>query len=155
MFTKFFTVASLLTLSFSSIAATSGSLLLKGQVSPVLSITVTPETIAATLPLASSQVDTKVATVNEQSNLFGGYKVKVTSQHGGSLARIGGSELFPYSLKYNGQAVNLASTQTFPFLNAGITNINKDVTISYTGKSAATMVAGEYTDTVSFEISAN
>lgn len=155
MLSKILAISSLLTLSFSSIAATSGTLLLKGQVGQVLSIAVTPESIATTLPLDESQADTKVATVNEKSNLAGGYKVKVSSENVGNLERVGGTELFPYTMKYDGQQVNLASSQTFQFPTAGITDVNKDVTISYTGVDASNMVSGEYTDTVLFEISAN
>ena len=83
MFSKILVVTSLISLSFSSLAATSGTLLLKGEVGQVLSIAVTPESIATTLPLDESQSDTKVATVNEKSNLAGGYKVKVSSENVG------------------------------------------------------------------------
>lgn len=155
MFSKILVVTTLMTLSFSSLAATSGTLLLKGEVGQVLSIAVTPESIATTLPLNESQADTKVATVSEKSNLAGGYKVKVSSENVGNLERVGGTELFPYTLKYDGQQVDLASSQTFQFPTAGITDVNKDVSISYTGVDASSMVAGEYTDTVLFEIQAN
>lgn len=144
-----------LALTTSSFAATTGTLLLKGQVGQVLSILVTPETIAATLPLHQSQTDTKVATVNEISNSSTGYKVTVSSANLGKLIRSGGSEAFPYSLKYNGSAVNLASPQVFSNPSAASVNVNKDVSISYTGVPAANMVAGEYVDTVTFEIAAN
>jgi hypothetical protein len=63
--------------STSSFAATTGNLLLKGQVAQVLDILVTPEAIAATLPLNVSQNGTKVATVNEKSNAPQGYRVKM------------------------------------------------------------------------------
>ncbi len=150
-----FALATLATLTTSAFAATSGTLMLKGQVSQVLSITVTPETIAATLPLEVSQVDTKVATVNEQSNSSTGYKVTVSSSNLGNLKRAGGAQLFPYSLKYNGSTVNLASPQVFSNSSAASVNVNKNVTISYTGVPSAQMVAGEYSDTVLFEIAAN
>lgn len=156
MLTKLAVLTSLFTLSFSALSATSGTLLLKGEVMEVLSISVSPEAIASTLPLNESQLDTKVATVNERSNLAGGYKVKISSENEGNLERVNGSELFPYTLKYAGQNVNLASSQTFTYAaNAGVTNVNRDVSISYTGIDASNMVAGEYTDTVLFEISAN
>lgn len=152
---KSFIALATLALTTTTFAATSGTLLLKGQVSQVLSITVTPETIAATLPLDVSQVDTKVATVNEQSNSSTGYKVTISSSNLGSLKRSGGTQLFPYSLKYAGAAVNLASPQIFSNPSAASVNVNKNVTISYTGVPAAQMVAGEYSDTVLFEIAAN
>lgn len=142
-------------LSFNVFSATSGTLILKGQVSELLSITVTPETIAASLPLDASQSDTKVATVNEKSNSSTGYKVSVASANKGKLVRTGGSETFAYSLKYNGNSVNLASTQEYTFTSGAAVDTDKDVTISYTGQSAQTMVAGEYSDTLTFTIAAN
>lgn len=148
-------LVTLATLTTSTFAATSGTLLLKGQVSQVLSILVTPESIAATLPLDISQVDTKVATVNEQSNSNTGYKVTISSSNLGSLKRTNGTQLFPYTLKYAGSAVNLAAPQVFSNSSAASVNVNKNVTISYTGVPATQMVAGEYSDTVLFEIAAN
>jgi hypothetical protein len=82
-----------LALTTTSFAATTGTLLLKGQVGQVLSILVTPETIAATLPLNVSQTDTKVATVNEISNSSTGYKVTISSANLGKLIRTGGQRL--------------------------------------------------------------
>jgi len=145
-----------LTLSTTStFAATSGTLLLKGQVGQVLSILVTPEAIASTLPLNESQVDTKVATVNEISNSSTGYTVTISSANLGNLLRSGGTELFPYSMKYNNEAVNLAAADVFTNTSAAAVNVNKDVHISYTGVPAGNMIAGEYSDTVTFEIAAN
>jgi hypothetical protein len=132
-----------LALTTTSFAAATGTLLLKGQVGQVLSILVTPETIAATLPLNVSQTDTKVATVNEISNSSTGYKVTISSANLGKLIRTGGTEAFNYSLKYNGSAVNLASPQIFSNPSAASVNVNKDVAISYTGVPAENMVAGE------------
>jgi hypothetical protein len=144
-----------LSLSASSFAATTGTLLLKGQVGQVLSILVTPEAIASTLPLDISQVDTKVATVNEISNSSTGYRVSISSANLGNLLRTGGTETFAYTMKYNGSSVDLASGDSFSSNTAASVNVNKDVQISYTGVPAANMVAGEYEDTVTFEIAAN
>lgn len=155
MFSKLAVVASILSLSFSTLAATSGTLLLQGEVDEVLSITVTPESIASTLPLDVDQLDTKVATVNERSNLAGGYKVKISSENLGNLKRVNGNELFAYELKYDNQEVDLENSETFAFPNAGIVNVNKDVSISYTGVNESSMVAGTYKDIVTFEISPN
>ena len=144
-----------LVITTSSFAATTGTLLLKGQVGQVLSITVTPTAIATTLPLDVTQNDTKVATVNERSNSITGYKVTVSSANQGKLVRTNGSEVFSYNLKYGGQTANLGSPQTFSTGTAAAVNVNKDVTISYTGVPAENMLAGEYTDTVTFVIAAN
>lgn len=150
-------LASLALISFGSqsFAATTGTLLLKGQVGQVLSISVAAESIASTLPLDVTQLDTKVATINEKSNSATGYKVKVTSANLGNLKRTSGTELFPYSLKYDGSQVNLAGSQTFSFPTSATVDVNKNVSVSYTGVPAGSMVAGEYVDTVTFEIAAN
>lgn len=146
---------SLVLTSLSSIAATSGTLLLKGSVAPKLSIEVTPEAIASTLPLDISQTDTKVASVREKSNSNSGYKVTISSSNLGSLKRDSGSELFAYTLKYDGAALNLASPVEQIHSSPASVNVSKDVTISYTGVPAEEMVAGDYTDIVTFSISAN
>lgn len=152
---KFIFALTALTVASSSFAATTGTLLLKGQVGEVLSILVTPETIAATLPLHTSQVDTKVATVNEQSNTSDGYKVTVSSENLGYLKRTGGTELFEYHLKYNDELLDLSAPHEIPYSSVGLVNENRDVTISYTGVPAVNMVAGVYEDTLLFEISSN
>lgn len=141
--------------STSSFAATTGNLLLKGQVAQVLDILVTPEAIAATLPLNVSQNGTKVATVNEKSNAPQGYRVKMVSSNLGNLKRAGGSELFSYYITYNDLPVDLANTQTYSYHSAQAVNVNRDIKIFYTGIPAANMVAGEYSDTVTFTISTN
>lgn len=141
--------------STSSFAATTGNLLLKGQVAEVLDIVVTPEAIASTLPLSVSQNGTKVATVTERSNAPLGYKVKMVSSNLGNLKRAGGSELFPYFITYNDQGVDLVNTQTYGYHNAEAVNVNRDIKIFYSGVPAENMVAGEYSDTITFTISAN
>lgn len=153
--TKVLLASLLLAVSSHSFAATTGTLLLKGQVGQVLSISVAAEAIASTLPLDVTQLDTKVATINEKSNSSTGYKVTVSSANLGSLKRTSGTELFPYSLKYGGQQVNLSAAQSFSYPTSATVDVNKDVTIAYTGVPAGSMVAGEYVDTVTFEISAN
>ena len=145
----------LMVVSSHALAATTGTLLLKGQVGQVLSISVAAEAIASTLPLDVTQQNTKVATINEKSNSSTGYKVKITSANLGNLKRTSGTELFPYSLKYSGTQVNLAGSQTFSFPTSATVDVNKDVSVSYTGVPASSMIAGEYVDTVTFEIAAN
>lgn len=141
--------------TLTSMAATTGTLLLKGSVAPKLSIEVTPEAIASTLPLDISQTNTIVASVREKSNSNTGYKVTISSSNLGNLKRSSGTELFPYTLKYNNVALNLASPVVNSHPSASSVNVTKDVAISYTGVPAEDMVAGDYTDTVTFTIAAN
>lgn len=155
---KLLIATTLLTLTATSaFAATTGTLLLKGQVGRVLDISVTPVGVASALNLAQSQSELKVATVNEQSNVATGYRVTITSLKLGKLERVGGTEVFPYSMKYDGAAVNLSTSagQTFTRTSTATgTNVNKDVHISYTGVAAVSMLEGEYSDTVTFTIAA-
>lgn len=149
-------ITTLLTLTSASFAATSGNLILRGTVPLNLSILVTPEAVAQTLDLTTTQSDLKVASINEKSNSKTGYKITVSSLNAGKLKRTDGSETLTYTLKYGGSAVALASaTDVVVSSSAGLANTNKDVTISYTGAATDTMVQGTYEDTVSFTIAAN
>lgn len=139
------------------LAATSGTLLLQGVVAKKIAISVTPEAAASTLDLETSQSNLKVATVNEQSNSKTGYKVTISSENLGKLKRTDGAEVFSYSLKYAGSAVSLSSVSGSTFTNssASAVNVNKDLTISYTGVPAESMVEGTYADTLTVNIAAN
>lgn len=139
-----------------TLAATSGNLLLKGIVPEELSITVTPETIAASLPLDTTQADTKVATINEKSNSNTGYKVSISSSNLGNLVHESvSSSSIAYTLKYDSTTVDLANGDDFTFNSAASVDTNKDVEISYTGVPHASLIEGSYSDTVTFTISAN
>lgn len=145
---------------FVSQAATTGTLQLNGIVPEVLSITVTPEAVAANLDLETNQSNLKVGTVHEQSNLGGGYRVTVSSSNDGALKRAGGTETIPYIFAYGGTAVSLANSSTTPaiatnFSSATIGNSARDVSISYAGTPAEQLISGQYQDTLIFEISAN
>lgn len=146
-----------LLLSSTAYSATTGTLLLQGLVLPKLSITVTPETVASSLDLETTQTNLKVATVNEKANLVLGYKVTITSANLGNLKRVSGPQVFPYTLKYNGSVVNLstASGQVVTYGPAIVANVNRDVHIAYTGVPNENMVEGTYSDTVTFTIGSN
>lgn len=142
--------------SLSAQAATTGNLLLKGTVPPLLSIVVTPEALASALPLDTTQTDTKVATINEKSNSNTGYQVAVSSANQGKLVHESvASSFINYSLKYNGNSVDLNAGQTYTYPSSASVNANRDVEISYTGVPHEDLVQGEYSDTVTFTISAN
>lgn len=142
--------------SSASFAATSGTLLLKGTVPRSLAIVVTPETIAANLPLNVTQSNTKVAVVNEKSNSNTGYKVSVASANAGKLVhQTVATSSVNYTLRYNSNSVNLVSGQTFTYATGGLANVNRNVDISYTGVPHESLVEGQYSDTVTFTIAAN
>jgi hypothetical protein len=144
-----------LSFTFTSFAATSDTLLLKGAVASRLSIEVTPELIAANLPLDISQGGTKVASVLEKSNSNSGYKVTISSANQGKLVRQDGTEQFPYSLAYDGSPLDLSSSVEQDHSSPAAVSISKDVNITYTGIAAEDMVEGVYSDIVTFSIAAN
>lgn len=146
--------------SLASQAATTGQLLLQGVVPAVLAISVSPQPIATALDLTTTQTDLFVGSVTEQSNSNTGYKITVSSLNDGSLLRSGGAETFNYTFKYDGQSINLVGSSNTPVTaknqgTGGSYNTSSDVTVSYTGVAAASMVAGTYQDTLTLEISAN
>ena len=153
---KFFTLALIATMTTTVFAATTGTLLLKGIVPRLVNITVTAETIAANLPLDTTQSNTKVATVNEQSNSNTGYKVTVSSANAGKLVHQSvASSNVAYTLRYNNAAVNLASAQTITYSSSASVNANRNVDISYTGVPHENLIEGNYQDTITFTIAAN
>lgn len=140
--------------------ASTGTLTLTGTVSPVLNIIVNPNTIATTLDLTTTQTDLVVASVTEQSNSNTGYKITLSSANNSNLKRSGGTELKAYTLKYNGTTVGLGSSSSTPIVaktvSSGVPVTNtSNVSISYTGQAASSMVAGTYSDVITLAIQAN
>lgn len=153
---KFFVIALATAMTTSAFAATSGTLLLKGIVPRLVSIVVTAETIAANLPLNTTQSNTKVAEVNEKSNSNTGYKVTISSANAGKLVHQSvSSSSVNYTLRYNNSAVNLASAQTITYSSAASVNATRNVDISYTGVPHENLIEGNYQDTITFTIAAN
>lgn len=151
---KLITAIAITTITASSFAATSGTLLLKGTIAPVVSIAVSAEAIASTLDLTASPANLKVASVNEKSNSNTGYKVTISSANLGVLKN-GTADSVTYTMTYDNASVNLASPAVQTHTSAAAVNVNKDVKISYTGRPQDQLVAGDYTDTVTFTIAAN
>lgn len=96
----------------------------------------------------------KVAVLNEISNSKTGYSISISSTNLGKLKRTNGPEVFAYSMKYNGSNVNLstASGSVFSRAKARVSNVNGNITISYTGKAPETITEGVYADTITFGI---
>ena len=138
-------------------AATTGELILSGLVNTVFSITVTADPAASSLDIEGGENATKVATVAEQSNNPGGYKIRVSSDNGGKLINNTNANSFlSYQISYGGgsnlqPSVSATTVKTVASL-ASPANANSDVTISFTGKSDA--LGGTYSDRLVFEISA-
>lgn len=135
-------------------AATSGSLLLKSIVPKVFSVVVNPTTLASTLPLETTQANSTVAGVALKANTQNGYKVTITSANTGKLVhQTNAASTMPYTMKFDGQSVNLSTGTTLVFNTSGPTNKNAPVQISYTGVPYSSLQQGDYTDTVTFTVS--
>ncbi len=143
-------------ISVAAFGATTGSGLLQGKVQNRVSIEVFPEAVATALDLSTTQSDLKVGSYKEKSNSFTGYRVTITSANLGKLKRTDGSDVFPYTLKYDGTTLSLSTTAgtTYERWYFWPVSITRDLTISYTGKPAEQMAAGTYADIITFEIAA-
>jgi hypothetical protein len=142
-------------LIFSADASSTANLKLTSNIPKYLSISL--DSAAVTLDLTTTKTDYKLASGTETSNSIDGYKVRITSVNLGQLLRSGGTERFDYQLKYGNQSLDLTTAQGHIISSNvyGVSNLSKDVQISYTGKTVESMVEGTYEDTITFEISAN
>jgi hypothetical protein len=138
-------------------ATASGNLTLSGSIPDTVSIAVTPSGNYNNLSLATTAVDSVVASVAESSNASAGYTILAKSANASKLVHsTDNSQSIGYTLKYGSssaltltavdQAVKTQST-------GGIyTAVASAVSISYTGAAAASKRAGTYTDTITFTI---
>ncbi len=137
-------------------AGTSATLNLQGHVAAKLDISVTAETVTASLNLEASQTDLLVATVKEKCNRPGGYTVSVQSANLGFLkGATGNTDTIAYTMTYGGAAVSLTGgsvTVTPDGAKTGPSGTNKEVRITYTGNDFLT--EDTYTDTLTFTIAA-
>lgn len=154
---KIITLAVLASLSFSALAATTDDLKLKGKVPKKLSILVTPTSNALDIPLETTQTALPVASVNEKSNSNSGYKITADSLNDGKLVnQQDTTQSVTYTMNYDGTAVDLTTTDEVKNVSAsGVHDDDSAVTIAYTGADHETRVEGNYTDTITFTISAN
>jgi hypothetical protein len=147
----------LATILFSNVAlaGTSASLHLTGTVAKKLDVSI--DVASATLDLTVNKTDFKVATVTEKANSNNGYKITVASANLSKLKRVGGTEVFAYTLKYGTSTMLLttAAGVTETRATTGVISQTKDVLISYTGAAPETMVEGSYEDDLTFTIAAN
>ena len=135
-------------------AATTGTLLLKGTVPAVLSITVTPTTLAANLPLDTTQSNGHVADINARWNTLNGARVSVSSANAGTLVHDSiSSSSMAYTLTVPGVGTfSVATPQSFDAAIAGPQNQNAALGINYTGVPHENLVEGNYSDTLTFTI---
>ncbi len=139
-------------------AATSGTLTLQGTIGQELSISVIPtdstpnDGTYSGLDLTTN-TNVEVANVREVSNAQNGYRVLVS--HEGKLRnQSDNSKIFNYQLKYENTDVNAGNNIEVANVSGGVYDVNKKIRVAYTGVPAAGLVAGNYSETVTFTIQA-
>lgn len=146
----------LILISSTSIAATTGSIVLSGTIPPNTSITVTPVGSYNNLDLVTTAIDSHVANIREKNNTLNGYQVTISSANAGKLKN--GSSEIPYTAKYNGVGFTLGAVPvqvTNQGIQSSLINVVKQLSISYTGVDPDTYMTGTYTDTLTVIIQAN
>ena len=141
----------------SAFAATTGSIAISGIVPAATGIVVSTVSGYNSLNLSVTAVDQAVANVQEMNNTVNGYTVTLSSQNGGALKN-GTLGSLAYTAKYNAAAVTLSTTAvaiTTSGAATAVVNVTKPFKISYTGVTAADMMQGTYSDTLTFTVTAN
>ncbi len=139
-----------------SFAASTGNLTLSGTVTATYNITITPDgTNNTTLNILAGESLKSVADVLEESNDPAGYKIQATSANNGKLKN-GTVDEVSYQVKYGAGSLTSLTTSaqtlfTSSTLSSPASN-SQNVKVSFTGKPTA--LAGTFSDTVTFSISA-
>ncbi|KYG66898.1 hypothetical protein AZI86_07660 [Bdellovibrio bacteriovorus] len=150
---------STLAVSTSALAATTGTLLLQGEVQQVLDLVVTAQPAATTLNITAGQASTKVATATETSNILTGYKIKISSTTNGELRHTvqPANHKTTYKVSYDGGAEVTPTVAGVEVKNvnalSGLTTDTSDINVSVVALSNAP--AGIYQDTLTVTIEAN
>lgn len=149
-------------------SATTATLTLQGIIADVLNISIAESATndPQSLDLTTTQANLNIATVTEESNSGTGYKILVRSTGDANLlhssvaspAGAAANNSVGYSLRYDNVAVaGLTTTDvTIKTVSTGaIVTDTSALDISYTGVTAASMLSGTYSDTLTFTIQAN
>lgn len=133
--------------------ATTGTLNLTGTIASSVAIVVTPDANATGMDLTANQTDMQVAVVTSTSNSVGGYRIDAKDANGSTIKHATLADNVPFTIKYNGVAKTLTTSDSAFYTNAvggNYVGVNHNVTISYTGSS--TLTAGSYSDLITFTI---
>lgn len=155
-------LAVLLVLSTPAFAEESGSVQISGEIPQKTSIEV-KGVKNDSLDLSGGEKDRKVAEVTEKNNTWKGYVVTMKSKYAGHMALESGiiGKLFnniKYSAKYNGKSAPLSLfpqvVYSSPFFNLQAQERKHDLNISFDAQADKDLLAGTYSDTLTFTISA-
>ena len=141
-----------------AVGATTGQVRLTGSVPLLCELSVQQEPGAIDIPdISAGHTGRHIATVTENCNSPSGYTVTVsaanTSDHTGQFVDTVSNDAHPFTLSYNGIAVNPGGVVTD---NPSVAvNVQKNVTITYPEDPTLTgAVASTYEETLTFTISA-
>lgn len=144
-------------LASTAFASSTATLQLNGVIASAVSISL-DTTSSQVFDLTNGETDALVATATEISNSNTGYVINVASVNNGAFVSTSDSNFsVNYTMKYDGQTLNLASGSDTVDKSAstGVVNNQSPITISYTGVPAVGFRSGTYQDTVTLEIVAN
>lgn len=136
--------------------AVTGSITLSATVPAATAIVVTGTGSYNTLDLSTAATNLAVASIREINNTTGGYTVTAASTNAGKLKN-GSAGSVTYTAKYNGSSFTLSSSPvnvTTSPASTSVVNIVKSLQISYAAQPAGSLMAGTYSDTLTFTISA-
>ncbi len=149
---------SLLLLTTSAFAVSSGPLALSGVVVAVNDITITPNANATTLNIINGESAKSVADVSETSNNLTGYSISMRSANASKLVHsVDSSKSTSYKISYDGGlaiSLTIADQEVKNVASlAGLTTVSSNVKVDVT--PYATAPAGTYSDTITISIAAN
>lgn len=145
--------------SGSALAASSGTLDVRGVVAVVNSIVVTPNgTNNTSLNITGGESNKNIASVAETSNDNDGYIIQMSSANAGKLVHsTDSSKKTNYTVSYGGGSfgapANTPSTVKTVSNLSGLTTNTSAVLVNVTAYPSA--IAGTYSDTITFSIVAN
>lgn len=141
-----------------AVAADSGNVNITGSVPVSCDLDVAAEAGASNIAnIASGDTNRLVATVTETCNASSGYSVTLlgtnSTNHTGLFIDSVSTDSHPFTLNYNGSAVNAGGVVTD--VAAPTDGVDKSVRISYGSNAGLTgSVAPTYTETITFTITA-
>jgi len=146
--------------TLAGLAATSGTITIQGTVANNTSITVASQSGYDTLDIAGGVTAQLVAIATEKSNDKNGYTVKLTTANAptGTSAFLkgtaGNTDTAPYTMTYNGVAVNLvggSATVTTASAKTPLAGVTKNLNVTI---PAVWVNADTYSDTITLTIAA-
>ena len=149
--------AFLILIIFVSLAATTATLTISGQVLPSTSIQVEGVGNHSSLNISSGVEELEVAKISAASNMKSGYTITVMSSNGGLLKS--GDQLGPkYTATFDSSPISLNNRPVTAFVSNNHTDKkgkSHSLKVSFKGSKPGYLKPGSYSDTLTFSIKAN